>query len=178
MPPPNPFQLLGLPARFEVDEASLRRAYLAKVSAIHPDLADADDSQGASADLNRAREALANPESRANILLSLLGGPAKEADKSLPPAFLMEMMETREAIEAALASGQANERAKWTAWGIEQRASYIAQVGAQFRALDPVAPTAANFKTIRTTLNAWRYIERLIEQLDPAYDPDRADFKS
>jgi hypothetical protein len=31
---------------------------------------------------------------------------------------------------------------------------------------------------IRRELNAWRYIERLIEQLDPNYDPGRADFGS
>ena len=29
---------------------------------------------------------------------------------------------------------------------------------------------------IRESLNAWRYIERLIEQLDPDYSPAEADF--
>jgi len=37
-------------------------------------------------------------------------------------------------------------------------------------------PDPALLGEIRTQLNAWRYIERLIEQLDPQYDPNRADF--
>ncbi|MBL8885635.1 MAG: hypothetical protein JNK16_03160 [Phycisphaerales bacterium] len=172
----NPFQLLGLPLRFDIGEADLRRAYLSKVSAIHPDLANTDDSEGASAELNRARESLANPETRANILLALLGGPTKEADKSLPPAFLMEIMETREEIEAALASGSPQERDRWTRWGSKERESYIAQVRDLFAALGS-APSPPSLKQIRTTLNSWRYIERLIEQLDPAYDPDKSDFR-
>jgi len=177
MPIINPFQLLGLPIAFDLDEAALRRAFLAKVLAIHPDLANADDSQGQSADLNHARELLSNPESRGNILLALLGGPTKEADKSLPPAFLMEIMETREAIETALASGNPEERARWSDWGIKQRQTYVTQVRDMFAALG-TTPSESALKHIRTMLNAWRYIERLIEQLDPAYDPNRADFKN
>lgn len=177
MPIHNPFQLLGLPLRFEIDDAALRRAYLTRVSAIHPDIAGDDQAQAASAELNLARELLANPESRANTLLALLGGPSKEADKSLPPTFLMEIMETREAIEAALATGDPQERARWTDWGHKQRSSHISQVAAQFGALGAAPPPAA-LKQIRTTLNTWRYIERLIEQLDPAHDPNQADFKN
>lgn len=171
----NPFQLLGLPLRFELDEAALRRAYLTRVSAIHPDIAGDDQAQAASAELNLARESLANPETRANILLSLLGGPTKEADKSLPPAFLMEIMETREAIEAALATGNSQERARWTQWGHTERASFIARAAALFDRLD-TPPTPEALKQLRTLLNSWRYIERLIEQLDPAHDPNKADF--
>lgn len=172
----DPFQLLGLPRRFDLDDAALRRAYLARVSAIHPDIAGDDQAQAASAELNLARESLANPESRANILLALLGGPTKETDKSLPPAFLMEIMETREEIEAALASGSSGERTRWTDWGTMQRQSYIAQLREMFDSLS-AAPSPASLKQIRTTLNSWRYIERLIEQLDPAYDPGKADFR-
>ena len=31
--------------------------------------------------------------------------------------------------------------------------------------------------TIRRELNVWRYTERMIEQLDPGYDPNTADFR-
>ena len=37
-------------------------------------------------------------------------------------------------------------------------------------------PAPEALREVRTRLNAWRYIERLIEQLDPDYDPARADF--
>lgn len=170
MPASSPFQLLGLPERFDLDEATIRRAYLARVAATHPDLASGDDTQAHSADLNRARDSLADPESRANSLLELRGGPSKEADKSLPPAFLVEIMETREAIEAAFASGDSAEKDKWLAWGLQQRADYISTVRHQFANLaSPPAPDA--LKHIRVTLNQWRYIERLIERFDPAPKP-------
>lgn len=170
MPGRNPFQLLGLPERFDLDEAAIRRAYLARVSSIHPDLASDDDSQARSAELNLARESLTNPESRANILLELRGGPGKETDKTLPPAFLMEIMETREAIEAAFASGDSAEKDKWLAWGLQQRTGYISTVRAQFANLaSPPAPDA--LKHIRVTLNQWRYFERLLERFDPSPKP-------
>lgn len=170
----DPFSILSLPPHFDLDEAALRRAYLAKVASIHPDLVGEDAAQAASAELNHARELLSNPESRADILLRLKGGPAKEADKSLPPGFLMEMMETREIIDAALTTGNPADRTQWTTWGHQQRAGYIQEIAKLFSS--PTSPQS--LKQIRTTLNAWRYIERLIEQLDPAYDPNQSDFKS
>lgn len=170
----NPFSILALPPGFDLDEAALRRAYLAKVATIHPDLVGEDAAQAASAELNHARNLLSNPESRADILLRLNGGPAKETDKSLPPGFLMEMMETRETIESALASGNPADRTQWTTWGHQQRATYIQEIAKLFAT--PITPQS--LQQIRTTLNAWRYIERLIEQLDPAYDPNQSDFKN
>lgn len=174
--PPTPFEILGLPRTFDLDEGAIRRAYLARVAALHPDLAEGDDAQAESAELNRARAVLMNPETRANLFLSLLGGPTKEMDKSLPPAFLMEIMETREAIETSLASRDEAERKKWSDWGQKERARYVEQVRSQFAGLG-ASPDPPALKEIRKTLNAWRYIERLIEQLDPAYDPNLADFK-
>ncbi|MBS0188023.1 MAG: DnaJ domain-containing protein [Planctomycetes bacterium] len=171
MTAPNPFQHLGLPLRFDLSEADIRRAYLARVAAQHPDISSEDEAQEASATLNRARETLLNPETRADALLVALGGPAKDADKSLPPGFLMEIMQLREEIEGAVASGSPEQRAKWVEFGKQQRRAYSDRV----RALFDASPTPA-LGPIRTTLNAWRYIERLIEQLDPAYDPHRADF--
>ena len=171
----NPFQALGLPLRFDLEPAAIQRAYLARVAAIHPDLAEQDAA--AAAELNLARETLNSPEARADLLLRLRGGPGKEEDKSLPPGFLVEIMETREAAEAALASNDPGERARWTRWAREQRAEYVRAVGKLFESLG-TEPTAAALKQIRTTLNAWRYIERLLEQLDPAYNPATADFRS
>ncbi|MBX3390056.1 MAG: DnaJ domain-containing protein [Phycisphaeraceae bacterium] len=173
----SPFEILGLPRTFDLDEGAIRRAYLARVAALHPDLAEAEDAQAESAELNRARDVLVDPESRANLLLSLLGGPPKEADKSLPPAFLMEIMETREAIESSLASGDEAERKRWSDWGLKERSKYVGQVKGQFAGLG-ASPDPGALRELRKTLNAWRYIERLIEQLDPAYDPNSADFNS
>lgn len=164
----NPFEQLGLPARFDLSPAEISRAYLSKIGAAHPDLAPSDDTDEPAAKLNHARTVLANPELRADALLLALGGPAKETDRTLPPGFLASIMERREEIEAALASGGGAARETWQQWAGAARAEYQSRVGSMFRDGAPLA-------NIRRELNAWRYIERLIEQLDPHYDPARAD---
>lgn len=182
--PGNPFQILGLEPTFHLNGGVLQRAYLKRIAALHPDHAggtevpgDAVDGEEAdSAMLNRARRELEDPERRAGALLSALGGPAKEADKSLPDGFLMEIMETREAVEAA---STAQERARWRSWAAERRGAYTATVAKMFDEAMQASGVqrATTLAAIRRELNAWRYIERLIEQLDPDYDPARADFR-
>lgn len=165
------FDLLGLPPTFDLDSAELQRAYLSRSAAIHPDLAAGDAAAARrAAALNQAKRTLEDPERRANALLARLGGPSKEQDRSLPPGFLMEIMEVREEIE----SGGRNEpkRAKWEAWAAQRREEHIRLISDLF-GRKPV--DVAGLAAIRTQLNAWRYIERLIEQLDPDYDPARAD---
>ncbi len=152
----DPFAILALPRRFDLTDAAVRRAFLAKVQSAHP---DAGGDQDIGADLTKARDTLLNPESRADALLQLLGGPAKDADKSLPPGFLMDIMETREALDEALASNTAAELERLKAWALTERQNYIQAAAAGF--------ASGDLKNLRTTLNAWRYIERMIEQMDP-----------
>jgi molecular chaperone HscB len=173
------FDILGVPARFDLDAGEIERAYLARSARLHPDVASGDsDAARGMAELNRARRVLGDAERRADALLVRLSGPRREEEKGLPAGFLMEMMEVREAVEAAIASGGAAERAKWEAWAEERRREAIAEVGGMFAAVgtEPAEHREA-LRAIRVRLNAWRYIERLIEQLDPGYDPARADFE-
>ena len=168
------FDILGLEPVFDIDPAAVQRAYLAQSALLHPDLAAADvEAARTMANLNMARRTLEDPERRADSFLSRLGGPSKERDKGLPDGFLMEMMETREQIEAA--AGDPKARATWEAWAQERRREAVMEVGAMFRAVG-ARPLPEALRAIRIRLNAWRYIERLIEQLDPGYDPRRADF--
>lgn len=171
----DPFDTLGLPATFVLDASRVERAALAKLAQLHPDVSDAsalEEMEIAAARMNAARDVLLFSLSRAEALLKRLGGPAKEADKSLPPGFLMEIMEIREQVEAAVASGDGASRATWTSWAMDQRA----QMEATAAALFAKAPDNASvLREIRVHLNRWRYIERMIEQLDPAYDPGQSD---
>lgn len=171
---PDPFDQLGLAPAFDLDPAALERAYLARSAALHPDLAAGDaDAARRSALLNQSKRTLEDPERRADALLTRLGGPAREQHKALPDGFLAEIMETREAVEEAGRDPEA--RARWETWAEERRREHIAVVSGLFKALGE-RPGPAALAAIRTRLNAWRYIERLIEQLDPEYDPARADF--
>jgi molecular chaperone HscB len=169
--PQDPFDLLGLPPRFDLDSAAMQRAYLLRSAAAHPDLAQDPAHDPAAADsaaaLNRARQQLEDPESRADALLARLGGPAREADRSLPAGFLPEIMDVREQMEAAIAAGDAAATAHWHQWAMMRRAEHIASVTASFASLSS-PPAQGTLKEIRRSLNAWRYIERMLEQLAAA----------
>lgn len=173
----DPFDILGLPPRFDVDPAELRAAFLARSGTLHPDVAGHDDPeiQAHSAALNRAKRVLSDPEARAEALLARLGGPSKDQDRSLPPAFLQEMLETREEIDAAIAAGDPAEVVKWERWAEERRRAHIESVAKQFRELINLhgAPPSEIHRAIRMELNMWRYVQRLIEQLADAEGASR-----
>jgi molecular chaperone HscB len=171
----DPFEVLGLAPRYDLDASAIQRAYLARAAAVHPDLVADDEAQGGAAVLNKAKAMLVDPERRANALLTRLGGPGKSEDKSLPAGFLMSIMETREAVEEALASKDPAQRGRWEAWAQEQRGEYERRVVSLFAGVGD-SRDPATLRAIRQELNAWRYIERLIEQLDPDYDPASRDF--
>ncbi|MCA9303105.1 MAG: hypothetical protein KC996_03180 [Phycisphaerales bacterium] len=165
----NPFDLLGLAVSYAIEKHAIERAYLARIASAHPDrVGDAGAIDAAA--LNDARRCLLDDESRANAVLRVLGGPSASEDRSLPDGFLMEMMEIRSAMEEELNEDPESARVKWGRWGAEERGKYADEF--RRRIQDPDSLGAC-----RTILNAWRYIERLIEQLDPGYDPARADFR-
>ncbi len=179
MPTPadDPFAILGLARTLALTSEQIQRAYLLRMASAHPDAGPdgdaADDAAIAAARLNAARRTLTHPERRAVALYTLLSldaghAPAPKSDAALPPGFLMDILSTREEIEAAVAARNQPEIDRWRAWAMAQRADYLAAVAALLDARD--------FVNAKQQLNAWRYIERLIEQLDPAYDPSRADF--
>lgn len=166
----DPFDQLGLPASFALNAADLQRAYLARVGTLHPDRAKGetgDDTAAAAAALNRARATLADPEQRAEALLGRLCGPAAAANRTLPDGFLMEMMALRDAIDERLSASDAAAVEAHLAQAEGRRAGHIRRVGELFaEALATSTPDVERLKAIRRELNAWRYIERLIEQVE------------
>ncbi|MCX5691009.1 MAG: hypothetical protein NTV94_14690 [Planctomycetota bacterium] len=165
----GPFSILGLQPAFELDQAAVERAFLRQVARLHPDHApdtSEDDQNAAVVALNAARDQLLDPERRAGILLGILGGPAPSQDKSLPQGFLLEMLEARQAMEEELAADPHNARPRWRLWALERRSGYCKVLAELFNRAPGNASVLA---TIRCELNAWRYIERMIEQLDPAF---------
>jgi molecular chaperone HscB len=168
----DPFDILGVPPRFDLSPSALERAYLTRSAALHPDASQGPEADHDAAVLNQAKQALEDPERRAEALLARLGGPAKDADRSLPPDFLPEIMEVRESAEAARDARDTAQLAKWDSWAQAKRDGYTQSVARRFAALPP-SPAPADLRAIRTDLNAWRYIERMIEQLDLDYNPGR-----
>ena len=163
---PDPFALLGLERRFDIDPAALKRAWLTKAAKAHPDRVGASgtETDASSARLNQAMQTLENPERRAGALLKLLGGAAAEDDKSLPDGFLMEMLEVREEAEAAARAHDEAKLRAFESWANDQRSAMIGQVGKMFVSVGDRADGEA-LGAIRTQLNALRYIERMIDQI-------------
>ncbi|MDY3560310.1 Fe-S protein assembly co-chaperone HscB [Gemmata sp. JC673] len=168
------FHRLGLPRRFAVDAADLERAYFARSRAVHPDYhlagssADLNASLDLSAALNEAYNNLRDPFLRAEYLLGLMGGPSAAEQKQMPPAFLAEMLDAREELEAARGSPTKTEQLE-QAFG-SRLAGILDDVAAAFGRLEPVAagsPERVNLLArIRGLLNAARYIRGLIRDLN------------
>lgn len=159
----NPFQVLGLPPRYDLSAADIERAYLTLASQLHPDAPGATEFSPAAGaeETNRARQILKNPEARGNALLEVLGGSTKEQDRSLPAGLLAEMMEVRGEMESA---GQ-EDRRRWEQWAEQRRAEHEQRVGALFASVAREGASADRLRAIRLELNAWRYIERMLEQV-------------
>lgn len=161
----DPFAELGLARSFGVDRGAAERAYLMAASRLHPDLAAGDPgAAGRMAALNEARAIVLDPERRAGVLVSLLGGPGGNEERGLPDGFLSSIMQTRMALEEAVEGGDAGEVARWRGWAQGERARFIEEVGRAFEALSR-PPRPEELRAIRVTLNAWRYIERMRDQL-------------
>lgn len=170
----NPFELVGVQERFPVDAGELHRAWLRATAKHHPDRAvDQDAAHRMLSAVNEAYRVLSDPEKAANALLARLGGPGPEHAKALPDGFLMEMLDIRDELEEAKATKDPERIGKLEAWADEQRGMWLSRVSEQFAAHGEGNDLR---DAIRQSLNAWRYIERLIEQLDPGYSPAEADF--
>lgn len=154
---PDAFDVLGLLPHLELSPADIEAAYLKRAALAHPDITGGEDeSARAMARLNDAKRTLLDLEKRAQAIVARLGGPSAEADRALPAGFLMEMMQTREAMESEIAADPAA-AARWRQWGIDKRREHAAEVSRCLQRSD--------LKSARLALNAWRYIERLIEQV-------------
>ena len=147
------FERLGLPRRFSVDGAELERNYLARSREVHPDFDTGDED--AAAALNKAYATLREPFPRAEHLLNLLGGPGASDDKSLPPAFLMEMLELREEIESAKGSPEQ---------GAKIEADLMSRTKDLERLLEGLFEQR-DLTAIRRELNCVRYLSNLLRDL-------------
>ena len=131
----DPFDVIGIEPTFDLDVVALKKTLRRRIASSHPDRASdpiaREDAVRLVARLNEARAVLEDDERRANLALLRLGGASASDDRSLPPAFLMEILEVREDMERALASKDPDERARVQAWADSERA----QAGGHWRKL-------------------------------------------
>ena len=106
----NHFELFSLPQSYALDRDKLDSAYRELQNAVHPDRfaakpeAEQRVAMQWATQANEAYQTLKHPVSRGVYLLHLQGIDALDASHTkMAPAFLMQQMEWREAIEAARA---------------------------------------------------------------------------
>ena len=107
------FELFGVPRRFAQDRAQLDTRWRALQAEVHPDRF-AVEGQAAqrvamqwAVRVNEAYQRLKDPLKRAAYLCELLGAPVDaENNTAMPPAFLVQQMEWREALDDAMTAEQ------------------------------------------------------------------------
>lgn len=109
----NYFDLFGLPASCELDEATLRESFMSMQRQYHPDrFAAASDAVRRRAvqiasHINSAHQTLQVPLHRAEYCLKLAGLDTDvETDTKMDPMFLMQQMELRESLEDVSSSAK------------------------------------------------------------------------
>ena len=160
------FAVLGVPRRYELDPAELEKRYKDLTRKLHPDRFARADARARRFSLERATQVndayklLRQPVRRAEYLLKLAGidvADEKEGGKKVDPAFLMEVMEQREALAEARAAGDGARLAAMAAEMRGRREAALQAVSAGFArgALDDVA----------RALVALRYYDRFLEEI-------------
>lgn len=170
MPPDfsrNHFELLGLPVAYAVDAARLESLYRELQGRVHPDRFAAGseaERRVAMQWATRANEAyrtLRDPLERARYLLQLKGyDTGEESNTAMPPDFLMQQMEWREAAAEARAARDAEALAALRASLRDERGEMLESLG---RALD-----GANYDAACSLVRKLRFLEKLDEEIDEA----------
>lgn len=108
--PPDHFQLFDLPPRFALDIAALDSAYRSVQGQVHPDrfaAGTAAENRVAmqwATQANEAYRTLKSPLKRAAYLCERAGVPIDaESNTAMPPEFLMQQLQWREALDDARA---------------------------------------------------------------------------
>jgi molecular chaperone HscB len=163
------FQRLGVPRTFDINPESLERAYLARSRAVHPDFhttssdAELAASVELSAALNEAYNTLRDPFTRAEYLLSLLGGPSANEQRQMPGDFLAQMLEARERLEQARADPLA--RAALENEFTRQYDELLGRAADDFKRVEGAPDATEVLLRIRATLNAAKYVRGLLRDL-------------
>jgi len=110
------FELFGLPQRFAQERSEIDQRWKELQREAHPDrfAAQGHTAQRAalqwSVRINEAYQRLKDPLKRAAYLCELLGAPIDaHRNTAMPPDFLMEQMEWREALDEALGEEELEE---------------------------------------------------------------------
>ena len=162
------FSLFGLPVRYEQDEEALERAWRAVAAQVHPDryaTAGATERRVAmqwAARANEAYRTLRDGLSRARYLCELRGADLQaESNTAMSPAFLMQQMQWREALDEARTESEGQALDALQAELEEARAAMRENVRILLDEQNDAAQAAERVRE-------WMFLERLAQEVDSA----------
>ena len=163
----NDFEIFGIAPGFAVDRAALDARWKDLQREAHPDrfaTADAQAQRQAmqwSVRINEAYQRLKDPLKRAAYLCELNGAPIEaENNTAMPPAFLMQQMEWREALDDAQ-----------TAQDLERMADEVAAArAAMLKALQTTADVDRDFQALSGQVRALMFVERFARDVENRLD--------
>ena len=166
----NHFELFGLPVAFALESGRLDQAYRDIQARIHPDkFAHAGEAEQRLAmqwttRVNEAYQTLKKPFDRANYLLRLQGIEAMDPkNTAMPMDFIMQQMEWREALEDAV---QATDLDALQTLEQDLRTHAKALQAELARLIDD----DKNYPRASETLRKVRFMDKLLEEVDEAYE--------
>jgi molecular chaperone HscB len=166
----NHFELLGLPLAYAVDPSRLESGYRQLQTQVHPDrFAAATDAERRVAmqwatRANEAYRTLRDPVDRARYLLGLRGfDTGEESNTAMPPDFLMQQMEWREAV--------AESRARKDAARLSSlRKDIAAERAEMLRQLERAIDRDANYDAGCSLVRKLRFLEKLDSEIEEALE--------
>ncbi|KAM0787806.1 hypothetical protein ACM66B_003860 [Microbotryomycetes sp. NB124-2] len=170
LPPPSSstssFELFNVPPQYSIDTSALKRTFLQYQQKVHPDLfsGQGDKEQWArvwSARVNDAYKVLAEGRARGEYLLSLSGVDIGEAEGVTDPELLMEVMETREALEDADTEEDVTRIRESNKQNVKQAFEQLSTV------LDCSNPDLEEAKTLLVKLKYYENIEGVCREWQP-----------
>ncbi len=164
------FELFQLPATYALDRDKLDAAYRELQNTVHPDRfaakpeAEQRVAMQWATQANEAYQTLKHPVNRGVYLLSLRGINALDAsDTKMSPAFLMQQMEWREAIDEARANRSVDTLDTLTA---ELRRTHRAIEARLGELLDQ----ANDNDGAREAVRQLRFMDKLIAEIGEVYE--------
>jgi molecular chaperone HscB len=165
----NFFELLGLPARFDLDPSLIERAFFDRTKELHPDrFASAPAAERVAAlsrsrALNDAYQTLKKPVGRAEYLLERAGVTIGDNER-LEPEMIMQVLELREELAEARVGKDLPAVERLQGQMKQRREQALNELGELFAANDPTGA--------KRVLIALRYIDRYLEECDAALDEE------
>lgn len=167
----DPFELLGAPRKYDLDLSAVEKTHRELSRELHPDKfasAGASERKAAldkAASVNEAWRIVRDPIRRAEALFALAGIAVAETNEtstiSVPPKFLMEMMEAREELAEARATKDMD-KVRQLADGIRGRFE-----SAQAKLAEGLATAP---RSVVSHLGELRFYKRFLDEVDAIED--------